>query len=84
MVDDAKASYPSVAALFMQTKNNKVRICTGTQGCDLHAGNWLKAAAVAIGGKGGGRPDFASGGGTNPEGIDEAKALALRFVEENL
>ena len=84
MIDEAKAKYEKVAILLLQENNGKVRIAAGSQGCDIHAGNWLKATAEKIGGKGGGRPDFASGGGTNPSGIEEAKATALAFVKENL
>lgn len=84
MIDEAKAKYEKVAILLLQENNGKVRIAAGSQGCDIHAGNWLKATAEKIGGKGGGRPDFASGGGSNPAGIEEAKATALAFVKEML
>lgn len=84
MIDEAKAKYEKVAILLLQENNGKVRISAGSQGCDIHAGNWLKATAEKIGGKGGGRPDFASGGGSNPAGIDDAKATALAYVKENL
>ncbi len=84
MIDEAKAKYDKVAILLLQENNGKVRISAGSQGCDIHAGNWLKATAEKIGGKGGGRPDFASGGGTNPAGIEEAKTTALAYVKENL
>ncbi len=37
-----------------------------------HAGKMISELAQIIGGKGGGRPDFAQAGGTKPEMIDEA------------
>ena len=37
----------------------------------VHAGQMIKALAPIIGGKGGGRPDFAEAGGRTPDKIDE-------------
>ena len=36
--------------------------------------------AVVVGGKGGGKPDFAQAGGSAPAKLDEAFALALELV----
>jgi len=44
------------------------------------AGELLAKAAAAVGGKGGGRPDMAQGGGTNPDGLPAALALAESYV----
>ena len=44
----------------------------------VKAGDIMKGMANIAGGKGGGRPDMAQGGGTNPESI----TAALQFVEE--
>jgi alanyl-tRNA synthetase len=44
----------------------------------VKAGDIMKDMANIAGGKGGGRPDMAQGGGTNPESI----TAALQFVEE--
>jgi alanyl-tRNA synthetase len=46
----------------------------------LSANELLRAAAVPVGGKGGGKEDLAQGGGTNPEGIDEALREAEHHV----
>ena len=37
----------------------------------VHAGQIVKAIAPIVGGKGGGRPDFAEAGGRIPDKIDE-------------
>ena len=44
------------------------------------AGEIMKQAAAAVGGKGGGRPDMAQGGGTDPAGIPQALAVAKEYV----
>ena len=44
----------------------------------------IREAAPVIGGKGGGRPERAQGGGTNPDGLDAALATARRHIHEAL
>ena len=44
----------------------------------------MKQAAAAVGGKGGGRPDMAQGGGTDATALDAALGLAQAFVEQGL
>ncbi len=50
----------------------------------LKAGDWLREAAAVVGGKGGGKPDSAQGGGTDASKIKEAilaaRAAAHRVV----
>lgn len=50
----------------------------------LKAGDLMKQAAAAVGGKGGGRPDMARGGGTDVAKLDEALALARAYVEQTV
>jgi alanyl-tRNA synthetase len=60
-----------VALLAMVTKDLVER---------FHAGKIVGVAAEVVGGKGGGRPDMAQAGGTDPSKVDEA----LRKVHEYL
>jgi alanyl-tRNA synthetase len=50
----------------------------------LKAGDWLRDAAAIVGGKGGGKPDSAQGGGTDitkvNDAIKAARTAALRLV----
>lgn len=50
----------------------------------LRAGDWVRAAAAACGGSGGGRPDRAQAGGKDPalapEAIEAAKRLVARYI----
>jgi alanyl-tRNA synthetase len=50
----------------------------------LHAGKLLGVAAEALGGKGGGKPDMAQGGGKDAAKVPEALELARRWVAEQL
>jgi alanyl-tRNA synthetase len=50
----------------------------------IKAGELVGAVAAQIGGKGGGRPDFAQAGGNNPEALDAALASVLPQVRARL
>jgi alanyl-tRNA synthetase len=69
---------PGVVALF-SADGAKVSFVVATTGAardrGLAAGALVPAFAPAIGGRGGGKPDLAQGGGTNPAGVEEAVRL---------
>ena len=46
----------------------------------IKAGELVGSVAAKVGGRGGGRPDFAQAGGTNPEALDGALAEVEAFV----
>lgn len=48
------------------------------------AGDLMQVVAPVVGGKGGGRPDMAMGGGTRPEALQEALAKAVAWIEEQI
>jgi alanyl-tRNA synthetase len=50
----------------------------------VHAGKLAAAVAQAVGGKGGGRPDMAEGGGKDPSALDGALEAVYRDVEGKL
>ncbi len=50
----------------------------------LKAGDWVRTAAEACGGKGGGKPDAAQGGGTDPTKVTDAITAARRYGTETL
>jgi alanyl-tRNA synthetase len=47
-----------------------------------HAGNLIKQVAAMVGGRGGGRPDMAQAGGSQPENLDQALAKALEIIQK--
>ncbi len=85
LVDQLKNKLGSAVILLGGAQDDKVVLVAGvTQDLTgkLKAGELMKQAAAAVGGKGGGRPDMAQGGGTEPARLDEALALAAAFVEQ--
>jgi alanyl-tRNA synthetase len=46
----------------------------------FHAGRIIQQAAAVVGGKGGGRPDMAQAGGSQPENLDQALSQALEVI----
>lgn len=50
----------------------------------LNAGAWLKAALAVLGGKGGGKPNYAQGQGPNVDKLSDAISVAKEFAEMNL
>jgi alanyl-tRNA synthetase len=50
----------------------------------VKAGELVGSVAAQVGGRGGGRPDFAQAGGTNPAALDGALAAVETFVRSKL
>ncbi|HED40441.1 MAG TPA: hypothetical protein ENJ13_08435, partial [Chromatiales bacterium] len=48
----------------------------------VKAGDLVKHVAQQVGGKGGGRPDMAQAGGTEPAALDAALASVKEWIEE--
>ena len=78
---------PGVVVLMAAEGAEKVSCVVATSGADVkqvHAGEILKAIAPVIQGSGGGRPDFAQGGGKDASKISQALAEAERLVRAAL
>ena len=75
VMDDVRSKMPSGIACITAEDGPKVQMILYVSK-DLHgrftAPSLIKDVAAAIGGSGGGRPDQAQAGGTDPAGIDEA------------
>ncbi|MHC5110169.1 MAG: alanine--tRNA ligase [Planctomycetota bacterium] len=77
------------SAVFLATgSEEKVIMIAGMSkevvGRGVKAGDLIKEVAPLVGGRGGGRPDMAQGGGDNPSGIGNAVDRARTWIEEKL
>ena len=87
LVDQLKNKLGSGVILLGGVQDEKVVLVAGvTQDLTarLKAGELMKQAAAVVGGKGGGRPDMAQGGGTDAARLDEALALVRTFVDQGV
>jgi alanyl-tRNA synthetase len=87
LVDQLKNKLGSGVILLGGVQEDKVVLVAGvTQDLTgrFKAGDLMRQAAAVVGGKGGGRPDMAQGGGSDAGRLDEALALAEAFVGQAL
>ncbi|MBQ8744698.1 MAG: alanine--tRNA ligase [Mailhella sp.] len=84
MMDDVRSKLPSGVACLVAEDNGKAQMILYVSK-DLHdrftAPALIKDVATAISGTGGGRPDQAQAGGTNPAGIDEAFKILKEKIQ---
>jgi len=73
-----------LAAVESPTKVLLVAGVTADRSGIVKAGELVGAVAKQIGGKGGGRPDFAQAGGSNPEALEAALASVVTLARERL
>ncbi len=87
-LDKLKSRFSSaiivLAAVESPTKVILVAGVTADRSAQIKAGELVGAVAAQVGGKGGGRPDFAQAGGSNPAALDAALASVLPLVRERL
>ncbi|TVR61336.1 MAG: alanine--tRNA ligase [Candidatus Competibacteraceae bacterium] len=80
-VDRYKAQLKAAAVVLATVEDGKVRLVAGVTPAEtarIKAGDLVNEVARRVGGKGGGRPDLAQAGGTDPAQLD----AALRAVPE--
>ncbi|WP_193059065.1 alanine--tRNA ligase [Pseudomonas sp. K8] len=87
LVDQLKNKLGRAVILLGSVHEDKVVLVAGVPKDltgQLKAGDLMKQAAAAVGGKGGGRPDMAQGGGVDAGALDAALALTVPFVEAGI
>lgn len=87
-VDDLKVRLPSsIIVLGSVTEDNKVNLIVAVSKdltAKVKAGDLIREVASYVGGKGGGRPDMAQAGGTQPEGLNKALSAVDSLVSERI
>jgi len=86
-VDKFKDKLQSAVVVLGSVEDGKVRLAAGVTKDNtdrIRAGDVIKPVAAQVGGKGGGRPDFAQAGGNNPEALDAALASVADWVSTQL
>jgi len=83
-MDKAKNKMKSGVIVFGQINGEKVQLVAGVTS-DLvgsyNAGNIVREVAIICGGKGGGKPDMAMAGGTEPKKLKEALAAVAGLIQ---
>ncbi|QEH08609.1 alanine--tRNA ligase [Histophilus somni] len=87
IVDDLKNQLGSAVIAFVTKNEDKVNLVVGVT-TDLtskvKAGELVNLMAQQVGGKGGGRPDMAMAGGSQPENISKALTVCNEWLHKNL
>ena len=86
-VDRFKDKLQSAIVVLGSVEDGKVRLAAGVTRNNtdrIRAGDLIKPVAEQVGGKGGGRPDFAQAGGSDPSQLDAALASVPDLVRASL
>ncbi len=86
-VDQLKNKLGSAVVVLAAVNDGKISLVAGVtkaHSSRIKAGELVNAVATQVGGKGGGRPDMAQAGGTQPALLDSALASVPGWVRERL
>jgi alanyl-tRNA synthetase len=86
-LDKLKDKLKSAAIVLATVEGGKVQIAAGVTADrlgKLKAGELVNFVAQQVGGKGGGRPDMAQAGGTQPAAVPAALASVKAWVDAKL
>lgn len=87
LVDQLKDKLSNAVIVLGSITEGRVQLVAGVTKNNIDrikAGDLVNEIAQHIGGKGGGRPDFAQAGGDNPQGLGKALEAARTWIEEKL
>nr|WP_033774663.1 alanine--tRNA ligase [Helicobacter pylori] len=85
MIDRLKSKHEKLLAMVFKKENERITLACGVKNVPIKANAWANEVAQILGGKGGGRDDFASAGGKDtenlPTALNLAKNTALKALE---
>lgn len=85
MIDRLKSKHEKLLAMVFKKENECITLACGVKNAPIKANAWANEVAQILGGKGGGRDDFASAGGKDIEklqaALNLAKNTALKALE---
>lgn len=85
MIDRLKSKHEKLLAMVFKKENERISLACGVKNAPIKANAWANEVAQILGGKGGGRDDFASAGGKDIENLQAAlnlaKNTALKVLE---
>lgn len=85
MIDRLKNKHEKLLAMVFKKENERITLACGVKNAPIKANAWANEVAQILGGKGGGRDDFASAGGKDtenlPTALNLAKNTALKALE---
>ncbi len=76
MIDRLKSKHERLLAMVFKQENERIALACGVKNAPIKANAWANEVAQILGGKGGGRDDFASAGGKDIENLQAALNLA--------
>lgn len=76
MIDRLKSKHERLLAMVFKKENERITLACGVKNAPIKANVWANEVAQILGGKGGGRDDFASAGGKDIENLQAALNLA--------
>ncbi|WQY05185.1 alanine--tRNA ligase [Helicobacter pylori] len=76
MIDRLKNKHEKLLAMVFKKENERITLACGVKNVPIKANVWANEVAQILGGKGGGRDDFASAGGKDIENLQAALNLA--------
>jgi alanyl-tRNA synthetase len=86
-LDQLKNKLKTAVVVLASVDGDKVQLAAGVTADTfgrVKAGELVNFVAQQVGGKGGGKPDMAMAGGTDPKGLDKALASVQAWVTERL
>jgi alanyl-tRNA synthetase len=87
VMDKMKDKLKTAAIVLASVSDGKVTLIAGVTAdstSKVKAGDLVNFVAQQVGGKGGGRPDMAQAGGTDPSGLPAALAAVSQWVSERV